>query len=296
MLFDIQRFAVNDGPGIRTTVFLKGCLLQCVWCHNPESQSASKQLGYLEDNCTLCGKCAEVCPEGVHSLRANAHAVNFKACTACGLCVEACPSEALRMYGYTSEVSEIMDEVVKDRPYYQTSGGGITLSGGEPLYQFGFATELLEASRHARIHTCVDTTGFVASERLQKTARLTDVFLYDYKITDPTLHKSFTGVALQPILDNLFMLNRLGAFVILRCPIIPDINFNPQHLEAISQLALQLPAIRQVDLLPYHTTGNSKYHRIGNQLPFEAKNIEKAELAPWQIHIEKVSGKVVTVG
>lgn len=295
-LFDIQRFAVNDGPGIRTTVFLKGCPLRCVWCHNPESQSAETQLGFQEDKCTLCGKCVEVCPEKVHLINEGTHHINFEDCTTCGRCVEACPNGALRIYGYTREVTEIMQEVVKDIPYYNSSGGGITLSGGEPLFQYGFAVELLQAARHADIQTCVDTSGYIAADRLTKVTALTDIFLFDYKITDSNLHLKHTGVLLSPILENLRLLNQLSDHIILRCPIIPGINFNESHRDAIASLAVGYESILQVDLLPYHTTGNSKYHRIGNLLPFKADNLDSEALLPWQNYISRLSGKVVTIG
>lgn len=296
ILFDIQRFALNDGPGIRTTVFLKGCPLRCVWCHNPESQIIEKQLGFLEDKCVLCGKCIMVCPEQVHKIHENRHTVNFDACTACGLCVDGCPAGALRMYGYQQEIEEIIAIVRNDKPYYDESGGGVTLSGGEPLFQFDFAMEILRAVKQEGIQTCVDTTGFVSRERLLSIIPLTDIFLFDYKITDPVNHLKYTGVPIEPILDSLRTIEGQGGKVILRCPIIPDINFNDAHLSAISMLAKLYHAIVQVDLLPYHTTGNSKYHRIGNQLPFTSQNLESSRLILWQKRIQDLSGKVVTVG
>ncbi len=260
---DIQRFSVDDGPGIRTTVFMKGCPLRCLWCHNPECISPKVQLCYVESACVRCGACEKVCPVGAHRVTEEYHQVDFEKCIACGACVKACAYDALSLSGKTVTVEEVMAEVMKDRLYYETSGGGITVSGGEPLMQAEFTLALLEAAKDKGLHTCLETCGYVEEKALKEAAKLTDVFLYDYKVTDPAAHQALTGAGNRRILANLDMLVHLGAFIILRCPIIPGCNDEASHYDGIIALLTKYPSIPRAELMAYHRMGAAKYRQLG---------------------------------
>ena len=200
-LFDLQRFSLHDGPGIRTAVFMKGCPLRCVWCHNPESQSRKPQISFRAEVCALCAACVAACKQNAHVVNATAaatpvggHEFHREACKVCGKCVEACVYEALQLSGKETTVEIVMAEVLRDRPYYASSGGGLTLTGGEPLAQLDFTVELLTAARSAGIHTCLETSGYASRRAFEKVLPLVDLFLYDYKVTDPRRHREWTGV------------------------------------------------------------------------------------------------------
>lgn len=263
LITDIQRFSVDDGPGIRTTVFLKGCPLRCLWCHNPECISPKVQLRYVESACILCGACERVCPSKVHHVTEINHQVDFEKCIACGACVKACAYDALSLSGKTVTVEDVILEVMKDKRYYDTSGGGITISGGEPLMQPEFTLALLVAAKELNLHTCMETCGYVEENALKEAAELTDVFLYDYKATDPFAHQALTGAGNQRILDNLDMLYHLGASIILRCPIIPGCNMDPAHFDGIIALLAKYPNILRAELMAYHKMGTAKYKQLG---------------------------------
>lgn len=203
IILNLQRFCLNDGPGIRTTVFFKGCPLHCVWCHNPESQNARKELFYSARSCIGCRKCAVVCPQNCHGFEGGLHLFNRKACTACGQCAAQCPAKALEMIGTERSTQEILSEALQDKTYYELSGGGITLSGGEPMMQFQAAYELLKQAKEAVLHTAMETCGAAPAEHFRQIAEVTDLFLYDYKETDPALHRERTGVSNRVILENL---------------------------------------------------------------------------------------------
>ena len=216
IVFDIQKFSIHDGPGIRTNVFLKGCPLSCLWCHNPESARFQPELFYRDDKCVGCGACVGACPADCHAVTAEGHLFDRAACVACGACAEVCPTGALEMCGREMTVDEVMAEVLRDRPFYETSGGGMTVSGGEPFARFPFLLELLKAAKEAGLDTAVETSGFTAPAQIAEAAPYIDTFLYDYKETDPEKHRAFTGVDNAPILENLALLDTLGARVILR--------------------------------------------------------------------------------
>lgn len=263
-IFNIQRFSVQDGPGIRTTVFMKGCPLNCLWCHNPESKRIQPVLACYTQRCSFCGACAESCPAGCHTVGDAVHNVNRQNCALCGTCTGVCPNAALEIIGQDVSVDDIMTEVLKDKAFYDNSGGGLTLSGGEPLYQPLFARTLLRRAKEEGVHTCVETSGFAAYESLEKLLPYTDLFLYDWKETDDALHKAFTGVSNQLIYDNLMRLGEAGGKIVLRCPIIPTHNDRPAHYAGIAALANRLPNLVEVDIMPYHVLGSGKCAAIGD--------------------------------
>lgn len=280
-VFDLQRFALHDGPGIRTTVFLKGCPLDCAWCHNPESKDPAPQLGFLEKNCVSCRRCQNVCPRMVHSFDSEGHHhVDFDRCIRCGACVRACLNHALKIFGTEMTPDEILQITAKDRDFYERSGGGLTVSGGEPMMQFAGLRELLEQAKQERYHICLDTSGYAAAQRYREIAPYVDIFLFDYKLTDPNAHKVYTGVEQQLILENLDMLCALGKRVFLRCPIIPGINTNEAHYRAIAALSQKYPAIEQVNLMMYHDMAKGKAPQIGTQYALAAvKTMDEASKA-----------------
>ncbi|MFA5264233.1 MAG: glycyl-radical enzyme activating protein [Opitutaceae bacterium] len=264
IVFDIQRSSLHDGPGLRTTVFLKGCPLRCQWCHNPESQALRPQLGFDAEKCTACRACVETCPSGVHSFDTEGrHRIAWDRCECCAACVGVCPSGALKIHGAAQSVDEVMAIALRDRAYYASSGGGLTLSGGEPTMQLEFSLALLRAAKAAGIHTCVETCGIGAPDTYAKLLGLCDLFLYDYKASNEDAHRKYTGAPLAPILRNLRWLHAQGAAIFLRCPIIPGVNDNPEHFRAIAALSCELQGLRGVEILAYHSIGLAKYDRIG---------------------------------
>ena len=260
-VFNIQKFCTNDGPGIRTTVFLKGCPLHCEWCHNPESQKRETQLLFDASKCVNCGRCVQVCPVNAQYFK-DTHEIDRSKCVACGECCKVCPTDALELAGKEMSIQEVMEEVLSDKIFYDNSGGGMTLSGGEPLLQFDFAYELLRQAKANGLHTCIETCGFVPTEKIKQAAAYIDMFLFDWKVTDDTLHKRYTGGSNALILQNLRMLDAQGAKIVLRCPIIPDVNDTGEHFKGIAALANSLRNVSAVEIEPYHSLGNSKYQKL----------------------------------
>lgn len=264
LVVDIHRFSLYDGPGIRTVVFLKGCPLDCLWCHNPESKSYKPQLSFNQSKCTNCFECVKVCSNGAHFIDANgAHSVDFEKCRACGNCAEVCPSGALTIIGKPYTADEIVSLALKDKPYYDESGGGITLSGGEPMAQFEFTLDVLKKAKAAGLHTALETCGFTRVSRYLDVMPYVDLFLYDYKATNPIAHKEYTGADNNLILDNLRVLAESGAEIVLRCPLIPGFNDTDDHLKGIASLSLTYPNIKMIEIMPYHTIGLDKAKKIG---------------------------------
>lgn len=264
LVFDIQRASLHDGPGVRTTVFLKGCPLRCRWCHNPESQSTAPQLGYDATRCLGCRACAEACPRGVHRFDSGArHTLARERCAGDGACAEACPAGTLRLHGRRMQVGEVMDIVRRDCGYYRSSGGGLTLSGGEPTLQLDFAAALLAAARAEGVPTCIETCGFAPAAAFERLRPLVDLFLFDYKATGSQHHRELTGVSNETILANLRRLHAQGAAVLLRCPLVPGLNDTPEHLQGIAALSRELPGLAGVEVLPFHTGGAGKYPSLG---------------------------------
>ncbi|NLX04679.1 MAG: glycyl-radical enzyme activating protein [Phycisphaerae bacterium] len=261
-IFDIQRFSLHDGPGIRTTVFLKGCPLRCLWCHNPESQKREREISFIPDRCIGCGWCFEACPGAAHVLRNGRHVLLREFCGGCGACAEGCYSGAIEVIGREMTVEDVLADVVRDRPFYD-GGGGVTISGGEPMMQFEFTRALLRAAREAGVHTCLDTCGFAPTGSFMELLDGVDLFLYDLKDTDPERHLQTTGGPLEPILANLAAIDAAGGRIILRCPLIPDVNDDEGHLRGIADVANSLKNVIAVDLHPYHPFGRSKVARLG---------------------------------
>ncbi len=266
-IFEIKRFAVHDGDGIRTTVFLKGCSLKCVWCHNPEGISAKPQLSYHKDKCIGCGECVGVCPEGAHGMTDSGHVFDREKCISCGKCEEVCLGEALKLYGKKMTVEELMPTLLEDRDFYENSGGGVTLSGGECLMQADFCAELLKALKRENINTAVDTCGQISREAIDKVIPYTDIFLYDLKAYDPAVHKKCTGHTNELILENLRYIDECGKKIEIRIPYVPE--YNSGELEKIGEFLSTLKNLTRVRVLPYHNYAGSKYESLGmdNTLP-----------------------------
>lgn len=263
-IFDIQRYSVHDGPGIRTTVFLKGCPLRCKWCHNPEGISRDLHLSFTANRCILCGDCSRACPNGVHALNAtNGHVLLREGCQVCGKCAAQCPAKALEVVGRDVPVETVLADVLRDRRFYESSGGGMTVSGGEPLLQVEFTEALLSAAKAAGLHTAIETCGYAQFERLERVMPYVDLFLYDIKETDDPRHREFTGVPNVPILANLKRLHDSGARILVRLPTIPGLNDRPEHFESVARLAVSLPRLAGVEVMPYHRLGTTKRERMG---------------------------------
>ncbi len=261
-VFNIQKFCINDGPGIRTTVFFKGCPLRCKWCHNPESNRISPELLFSSDKCVLCRKCETVCENGAH-IFSPLHTIERSLCALCGNCVKICPADAFEIAGKEVTADEVIKAVLTDKEFFEDSGGGLTLSGGEPFMQFDFLAEVLRKAKENSLHTCVETCGFCDEEKLIEASEYIDIFLFDYKLTDNTLHKEYTGVGNEKILSNLLALDKNGSAIILRCPIIPGVNDTDEHFKGIADTANSLCNIMRIEIAPYHELGISKSMRLG---------------------------------
>jgi pyruvate formate lyase activating enzyme len=265
-VFDIQRFSLHDGPGIRTTVFLKGCPLRCLWCHNPESRSPRPQLAFFAERCSSCGACAAACRRQAHRLAEGRHALDRDACAACGRCAEVCAFDALRLVGREWDAAEVLAVVERDQAYYASSGGGLTISGGEPLLQAPFTRTLLEGARQRGIHTCLETCGAAPWSAFETIHGHVDLVLFDLKATEEEEHRRLTGVAPLPILSNLERLLAVGVAARLRCPLVPGLNDGDTHLRAIAAIARRHPGL-VVEVLPYHDTARHKHARYGSRDP-----------------------------
>jgi len=260
-IFDLQRFSLHDGPGTRSTVFFKGCPLDCLWCHNPESISPQLELGFDGRECVGCGRCFAACPTEAlrpDSSRESGRRYDPQKCERCWECVDACPSGALEVQGREVTVKEVLAEVVPDRPFYERSGGGVTLSGGEPTLQFEFCLALLKALKEEGISAALDTSGFASWEKLSQLLPFLDLVLYDLKHTDSARHEELTGVGNERILENLKRVDGAGGPIEVRIPLIPTCNDSKDNLKASAKLLRELENLKRVRLLGYHRLGESK--------------------------------------
>lgn len=293
IVFNIQKFSVNDGPGIRTTVFLKGCPLKCIWCHNPESQSIKREIMYNAAKCVNCHLCESKCNSGAHLFEDGVHLYLRDKCTACGEC-SVCLSGALEIVGEEKSVDEVISEVLKDKVFYENSGGGMTLSGGEPMYQFEFAKALLEKARENSIHTAIETCGFAPSEHYKEILPLVDLFLFDYKESSPEKHREFTGVSNELILENLKLISSLGGKIVLRCPIIPGCNDTEAHLSAIADISNSVDGIIEINVEPYHPLGMNKSKMLGRDYALENLGFpDEKDVKGWMEFISSKTEKTV---
>lgn len=285
IVFDIKKFSIHDGPGIRTTVFLKGCPLHCAWCHNPESQDPRPEMMLREQRCIGCGACLAECPQEAITWNGRGVITDRARCVRCGVCAEHCMAEAREAIGREMSVAQVMAEIERDLSFYDQSGGGVTFSGGEPLLQRDFLLALLQGCRAREIHTAVDTSGFAAWETLDRVREYVDLFLYDLKLLDDLQHRQLTGVSNRLILDNLQALAEREHPIFLRVAIIPGLNDGETHLRRLGELAASLSAVREIALLPYHQTAVNKYNRLHKAYnipdirpPSEARMVQLADM------------------
>jgi pyruvate formate lyase activating enzyme len=274
LVFNIQGYSVQDGPGIRTTVFLKGCPLRCQWCSNPESQTSSRDVMQVRTKCVKCYRCIKLCKNGAISFPKNTETeafpvIDHAVCCNCTdhICVQGCYEDAIEDVGVPTTVSEVMDTLLADEPFFRQSGGGVTLSGGDPLQHEEFDRELFKQCRENCIHTAVETSGYVSWEKFKPVLDYTDLVLYDLKHIDPIAHKEFTGVSNELILRNLErILTETSVSVVVRVPVIPCANDSDDDMKAIAQFANKI-GVREVDLMPYHRLGTGKYAGLGRTYP-----------------------------
>lgn len=288
IVFDIQKFALHDGPGIRTTVFLKGCPLNCKWCSNPEAMLVRPQLSFYKDRCTDCMDCVDAC-ETRALIDSNGNLiVDFQKCNACRDCIDRCDEKALTIFGYEISVEEVINEVEKDKIYFQKSGGGMTLSGGDALLQFDFAKDILRLSKECSISTCLQTEGYAHTEKFREILPYIDLFLFDYKMGNDELHRRYTGVSNELILKNLDFLLQNNAQVILRCIIIPGINDTSEHFNSIAQLYFKYENIEKVEIMPYHNYGEKKYDLLGKEYELKINSVSEKETDLWINSLEEL--------
>ncbi len=272
---DIQRFSLHDGPGIRTTVFLKGCQLRCRWCHNPETLRPRPEIQLFPDKCIGCGACLTACPNGAHVADDGRREFLRDRCQACGRCAETCYAEAIVLVGRERTVEEVLGEVLADRDFYRHSGGGMTLSGGEPLYQPAFCEALLAGAKDAALHTAVETNLAWPAERVEAILPTTDLLMADLKHMDPAAHERWTGVGNEAILANLEWLGGTDTELIVRTPVVPGVNDAPEQIAAIARFLARLGSLRYYELLAYHPLGTGKYASLG--LEYELPDAPRPE-------------------
>jgi len=291
LIFNVQRFSTADGPGIRTTVFLKGCPLHCEWCHNPEGQRSAPELMWHDVRCIGARECLRVCPEDALTLTSEGMRINRERCNVCGACIEACPTGALEIIGREWSARQLMEELLKDEVFYETSDGGVTFSGGEPMMQVDFLCEVLAQCRQDRLHVTLDTCGAVSWESFERVLPLVNLVLYDLKIMDPNRHRAATGVGNDLILENARRLAAHRVPMWIRTPIIPGFTNDDENISAIGRfITKELPTVQRWDLLAYTNLGRPKYERLDrkyvlDQVPLLTRNeMESA----WRTAVELV--------
>jgi pyruvate formate lyase activating enzyme len=269
-IFNIQRCSTEDGPGLRTTLFMKGCPMQCAWCHNPEGINAGFRIMWIESRCKGCGKCIEICPNAAIAASSDGIITDHEKCDLCGQCVAACLYNAREISGRQITVEEAVDIVKRDRIFYQKSGGGVTVSGGEACLQWEFTRDFLEICKRLSIHTALDTCGFVKTSHLETVLAHTDLVLYDLKVSAEDLHRRFTGVDIDLVLENAHAISQSGKPMWIRIPVIPGRTDSPENIAAIADIIRGLKAVERVDLLPFHRLGEAKYKGLGMAYRMEA--------------------------
>ena len=281
IIFNIQKFSVHDGPGIRTTIFMKGCPLSCRWCSNAESMNPMPEPGIIVERCTGCGDCVDACPEKAMAVINGKVIIDRSLCNACGDCISLCPEEAITIYGRTVTVEEVLREVLKDRLFYSGSSGGVTVSGGEPLRQSEFVKELFRKCKQEGINTCLDTCGYASSKVLRDVLQFTDNVLFDLKHMDIDKHREFTGVENACIKENAEIVCESNADVLFRIPLIDGVNSSQDNIRRTAEFIKSLGDSKKVELLPYHRLGVGKYKMLGREYP--GKNLETPDEATLEI-------------
>lgn len=286
-IFNIQHFSVHDGPSIRTTVFFKGCPLRCEWCHNPEGLEEQSELSFAARKCIACGACVTACENNVHFIQSGQHLLDREKCCHCGKCEASCPTGALKLIGRTYTVEEVLEEIKRDVAFYE-GGGGVTLSGGEPLAQPIFALEIAKRVKALGISVCVETSGYCSADSIKDIAPYVDYFLFDWKDSNQETHTKYTGADSNRIRENLLILNELGANIILRCPVIPERNTNQTHFDGIIEIARKCHHILRIELEPYHALGLEKYEQLGKKCVYlNEKNMVREDIEKWKKYLEK---------
>lgn len=297
LIFDIKRYAINDGPGIRITIFLKGCPLSCAWCHNPEGMSKKVQKMYTESKCIGAQSCVDICEYNALTLTPNGIVTNADLCNLCGKCAEVCPTKAIEMSGELMSVDSILKLIKKETLLMDQSGGGVTFSGGEPLMHHKFLMELLEACGKEGIHRCIDTTGFANSKVLLEVAENAEYFLYDLKMMDSKKHQQYTGVPNEKILENLKLLSKTGAKINIRIPLIKGVNDDEDNIRQSAEFIASLEGKKKlVNILPYHNIATKKYEKLGQE--YDPGTMEEPEEDKQQhiLEIFKAAGVEAIIG
>ena len=269
-IFDIKRYAINDGPGIRIVIFMKGCNLNCAWCHNPEGISSGTERMYSSGKCIRCGTCVVACPEKAIILTPEGISTDTQRCKLCGRCAEVCPAKAIELSGKPQSIATLIDIIEKERIFFDQLGGGVTFSGGEPMLQSESLIELLDECGRQGIHRAIDTAGLVNTEILLEVAKRTDLFLYDLKMMDSEKHQKWTEVPNEKILENLKVLSKTGATIIIRIPLIGGVNDDVENIVETARFISALPGeVKGVNLLPYHKIAQTKYGKLGRPNDFK---------------------------
>ena len=290
-LFNIQRFSTEDGPGIRSTVFFKGCPLVCRWCHNPEGMKKEPEIIWYDIDCLACESCVKACPEKALSLTESGLRIDRNKCKACGTCVDTCDAGAIEMIGKTWTPENLLKEVLKDRTFYQTSNGGITLSGGEPLIYYDFLKEFLPLAKNAGLHIALDTCGFFPGDKLTDLIEFFDLVLFDIKLLDGSRHKEYTGVDTERILDNAILIAKRGVPLWIRTPVIPAHTELEDNIRAIAQfIRANLPTVKRYDLLAFSNLCISKYKRLGRQFALKSEKLLSRSRMEKLVEVARIEG------
>jgi glycyl-radical enzyme activating protein len=290
LIFSIQRYSTEDGPGIRTTVFLKGCPLRCLWCHNPEGQEFSPQIAFSDTRCIVCKGCVGACPQGAISFTADGSRTDRGKCQNCGKCAEACPTGARELIGKYVTAEEVFSEVERDTLFYRSSGGGVTVGGGEPTLQPGFLVEFLRKCQELGIHTALDTCGYLEWNKMEEILKHVDLVLYDIKQMDPAKHAEYTGVSNELILENARRISGKRIPMLIRVPVVPGYTDGEGNILGIMEFACTLESVARVDLLPFHRLGEPKYRKLGRNYTFEGTQ------PPTDEHMQKLKRLVESFG